>query len=788
MANDRLIHCRWRHAQPIEIFDEDDLDDAIAKFEQLSQPPRRLENAATRAYEHFRVRFEARDWDAIAEMIADDHYTDDRRHMVGTGVGHGRDAEIAGIRATASLGVTSLTLVPIATRGDRLALCRVRGATGSEADAFADEVLRIVEIDADERIATRIAFDPDDTAVAFAELDARHVAGEAAAHAHTWSVVAGAYAAFNRHELFATTPDWSNIDHRRGIGFAPGEMTPYLRASWDVTPDIIINIEAVHRLSDVGAVVTHATQGRSQEGFDAEWRVITLLTVKGDLIDRCERFDETDMDAALARFDELSRPTRRLENAATQVGERFRSQFAAHDWEAVAGMFAADFCMDDRRRVVNGGVRNGRDAEVEDLQAFADIGINYLTFEVIATRGERLMLGRGDGGNGEQAGAVEFDVLQVVEIDADESMTRVVMFDPDDIDAAIAELDARYVAGEAAAHGHTWSLITQAFAGFNRGELPASTQDSVTVDHRRVAAMAPGEGNAYFRASWELAAELCVHIESVHLLNDLGAVFTHVGRGTSRDGFEAEWRTVDIMTVDGELISRGELFDEADLDAALARFDELCRPVRHLENAATQVDERYRECYTARDWDALTQIFAPDILIDDRRRPVNAGVVKGRDAIVESIKATADLGNTNVTSTVLATRGERLILTSGGYSGKDQGPEAFRTELLTVIEINDDNRTCGAVVFDRGDTAAAFAELDARYLAGEAAAHAQTWSVLMQAYAALNRHEVPPTAPVVVDIDHRPLASIGSGDLIAYIRTGMRTSRASASTRNPYID
>ena len=110
----------------------------------------------------------------------------------------------------------------------------------------------------------------------------------------------------------------------------------------------------------------------------------------------------------------------------------------------------------------------------------------------------------------------------------------------------------RYLAGEAAAHAHTWSRITQAYAGFNRGELPAPTQDSVTVDHRRVAAMAPGEGNAYFRASWELAAELWVHIESVHLLNGLGAVFTHVGKGTSRDGFEAEWRTVDIMTVDGD--------------------------------------------------------------------------------------------------------------------------------------------------------------------------------------------------------------------------------------------
>ena len=48
--------------------------------------------------------------------------------------------------------------------------------------------------------------------------------------------------------------------------------------------------------------------GTSQEGFEAEWRMIDILTVEGDLINRCELFDEADLDAALARFDELDRP------------------------------------------------------------------------------------------------------------------------------------------------------------------------------------------------------------------------------------------------------------------------------------------------------------------------------------------------------------------------------------------------------------------------------------------------------------------------------------------------
>ena len=45
--------------------------------------------------------------------------------------------------------------------------------------------------------------------------------------------------------------------------------------------------------------------------------------------------------------------------------------------------------------------------------------------------------------------------------------------------------------------------------------------------------------------------------------------------GTSRDGFDAEWRMVCFLTHDGGLIDRGEIFEEADLDTAIARFDEL---------------------------------------------------------------------------------------------------------------------------------------------------------------------------------------------------------------------
>jgi hypothetical protein len=71
-------------------------------------------------------------------------------------------------------------------------------------------------------------------------------------------------------------------------------------------PDFSVHIEAVHRLGDSGALVTHVARGTSQEGFAAEWRDVVLETIDGDLINHVEIFEEQDLESALTRFDELS--------------------------------------------------------------------------------------------------------------------------------------------------------------------------------------------------------------------------------------------------------------------------------------------------------------------------------------------------------------------------------------------------------------------------------------------------------------------------------------------------
>lgn len=243
---------------------------------------------------------------AVAEILADGSFVDDRRRVVNIGVWHGRDVVISNIRALAEVAPT-ITSAVLATRGDRLALLHICAPNRAlRHGEFGVEMLGVAEIDTDGRMTAHVLFDPDDVAAAIEELDARYLAGEAAAHADAWSVVSDVAARFNRHKLPATTPDPVYIDRRPLVSIEGADLAASIRAVWDITSDSSVYIEAVHQLSERGAVFTEVLKMTSQEGFDAEVRMIMLFAVEGDLINRVEIFDEADLDLALARFDNLT--------------------------------------------------------------------------------------------------------------------------------------------------------------------------------------------------------------------------------------------------------------------------------------------------------------------------------------------------------------------------------------------------------------------------------------------------------------------------------------------------
>lgn len=290
-------------------------------------------------------------------------------------------------------------------------------------------------------------------------------------------------------------------------------------------------------------------------------------------------FDEVDLDTAIARFGELAAPARHLEDAATQVNERYRDCYTARDWNGLAQTMAPDFLIDDRRRPVNSGITQDRDSVIESMKATADLGNTNVTSTVIATRGKRLILAKADYSDIDQVPeAFRTEVLSVSEICTDQTLSALVLFDLEDADAAFAELDARSLAGEAAAHAKVWSEITQSYAAMNRHEIPGTMSEWTTIDHRVRETFEGSDLTAYTRSAWDLMPDVKIRIEAVHRLSDLGVVATHVAYGTSQDGFEAEWRMIVLLLVHGEGSNGCELFNEADLEAALARFDEIGQP------------------------------------------------------------------------------------------------------------------------------------------------------------------------------------------------------------------
>ncbi len=760
-------------------FDVEDMDAAIAeldavhaRFEEEARPQaRRLENAASHATERHSEHFAARDWDALAKVIADDILVDDRRRVVNAGIKHGRDAEIANLRAVADVGITYTAFVVIAARGERLILTRASVGGGGSAE-FTTDALSVVEINSDNQIAAMVHFDLEDFDAAIAELDARYLAGEAADHAHTWSSITNAFAVFNSHELPNLKSDWVNVDHRRGAAFAAGDMTAYIHDLWADSPNINIYIEVVHRLSNLGVVISQAAHATSQQGFEAEWREHSIFMFDGEKISRCELFDQDDLDAAIARFEELHLQTRRLENAASRVFENEWSYFAARDWDALAETVADNYSGIDHRRVVNAENQYGRDAVVKDLQAAASVGFTISMVGAMAIRGERLVLARVRAA-GRDPKAIQNDALNVVEIDAEKRIVATVTFDLEDFDAAITELDARYLAGEAATYAPTWSLIADSYAGFNRRELFATTPDWVNIDHRRGAAFAPGDMIAYIQAAWGDSPDTKIYIEAVHRLGKIGAVVSHVAHGISQEGFDAEWRDVLVLAVDGDMFSRSELFDEGDLGAAIARFDELSRPAPQLENAASRV--RRASGRTSQ-----------------RARMGRCGFDSGRRSLQRRSPAGGERRwnppRPGCRDRELA-GGRRHRLreyrwwTSSRLAGTVSSSRVFAPGSATRQAIQAmssassrstlDERIATVIVLDLEDFDAAFAELDARYLAGEAAANAHTWSVIAGAYAAINRHELPATTADWVDSRPPTADRVRARRHDAYIQAGV---------------
>jgi ketosteroid isomerase-like protein len=576
----------------IEVFDVDRKADALARFDELSahRAPR-IQNAASRATEGFRAAFEARDWAGVAALIASGFRQSDRRKTAQ--IEMDREGYLAGLRFLFDVAAPAYTCELLATRGDRLALSRavLRGA-GAEVGPFESELLALVEVDEEGRQLGRVTFDAGDLDAAYAELDARYVAGEAA----PFPAVAAGGRAF---VAAATARDWDAlsallapdlvVDDHRPLGWGtlhgPVSLVDSWKALVELAPDVHVRVDHAMVTHSVSLAVFTLLGTREGGAFEDERVVVHQYDGNGRIC-RHEIYSLDQLDEARARFASRAANACRASlaalvppNAATAAYDREQAAFEARDWAALRAVFAPLARIDDRRSLV--GIPVDPDQLVTDKMRFAEAEDARYERRLVATFGDRIDLERGVASGGPAGGRFEIEVLTMTEVDEAGQIVLRVTFDAGAGRAARREAAARLVAGDPVAA--SLSPILELIEASNDHDLTRMravlADDFVNEDHRRTGVGRIEGVDAYLEsiaATRGLVRDAQIEILSVRAIERHGVVGTMRSFGTLGDGgeFEAVWAVVSIVA--GGRITRSEIFEIDQLDPALARFEELC--------------------------------------------------------------------------------------------------------------------------------------------------------------------------------------------------------------------
>src|SRR5260370_40037803 len=102
-------------------------------------------------------------------------------------------------------------------------------------------------------------------------------------------------------------------------------------------------------------------------------------------------------------------------------------------------------------------------------------------------------------------------------------MMAQVVFDLDDVDGAYEELEARYLAGEAAPYARVWQTGMETLGELNRHEPGRMIAELAYTDHRRIP-FAPGDFGRAVEELWALVPDARYRTPAVYALDAHGLV------------------------------------------------------------------------------------------------------------------------------------------------------------------------------------------------------------------------------------------------------------------------
>jgi hypothetical protein len=274
--------------------------------------------------------------------------------------------------------------------------------------------------------------------------------------------------------------------------------------------------------------------------------------------------------AAAVRPDPLRIPP----NAATRATERWEAALTAGDVNALPSLYDSAYRSEDRRRLfrvtvdLDGSLRNGRHLIEGGWRPVRTI---------LATAGDRLSFQHIVWTTGQSGADSEVETLMLHEVDREGRFVFSAIFDPEDRDAARAELLERCVA-----QGGLPPVAIELARAWDehdlerlRAVLPA---DFYHNDHRRTGVGRLEGADAYLAsiaALWELSRDLRVEMLYVIAAASYGGLYVGRWFGTNAEGGDFDAVRVCIWLARGEQLTGLEVFELEDLDVARARFEAL---------------------------------------------------------------------------------------------------------------------------------------------------------------------------------------------------------------------
>ncbi len=305
--------------------------------------------------------------------------------------------------------------------------------------------------------------------------------------------------------------------------------------------------------------------------------------------------------------------------------------------------------------------------------------------------------------------------LDLVELDENDLVSTVTSFDEGDLAGAIQALYERHanLRRDELSEFYRWraTLIGQELRS---GESPVVAHGSF-VDNRRFGLGEVTAGD-WARSLPQSLADIDVVMFPSAILDERGHTMLGVRDAYRRDDLTTlVGRTLNVIRFEGHALTNFERFDEHDLDAARARFRELCGPVvsssapGHLSNAASRSADRSVTALNSADREAYYAVFAEDFTHDESASPWFVGTGLSSDTAFE------DAGTGRWSTHALSCLGERLSLqlTSTEIDG-------FEHSFLVVNEVDEEGLCIAVTVYMVEDLDNAYHDILDRFSRGEA--------------------------------------------------------------------